>query len=656
MNYYLRLLFCSLWLLALGGCSSSSSDGSVQVGIGGSVNGLDGSGLVLQLNAADDLTVDADGSFTFSSKVTEGSSYEVSVASAPSGQSCSVSNGSGTAGSVDVTDVQVTCLPTTLLSGKVEYQDRQYASNGFTGLEPYKPVRHALIELLDAEGNLLQSTASDGNGNYQFAETAVGDYTLYIYAEAASDSGYQVAVKSQRGYLYAVSQAVTLTLDSTVANVRIDRASKMAGAYNIYDVYITATEFIADISNGDLSLPALNAFWTYKDSTGTYTCSALDNGSCSNGAGIYVLSDPVGSGDTDEFDDDVLWHEFAHFVEFSLGHFDSPGGYHTLSADYLDLRLSWSEGHGNYFQAALKKWLLDNNLLARLSTPSFVASSYYIDNVEYGEPLVIDLATAPTVNSVDGSPIYVYSTNETAVANLLWQFNQQPDLGAVAVWDVLSNSMTSNTTADTLESFWDGMLTLPQRTPSKEYQWQAILAGREVYYKRDSFEVDDTLADAVARDCSVAAGATYPLTCVDAEEHYLYQRPVDGLEQQDSDYIALNLSANVTYRIYSHNLRNGGDTVIGLYDASGNVLQELDPDTGLMVDLINDDAADCGSCQPSLHNGTHFSSELTYTPTVDETVYLQVVTTNYVYNNVSIYGYIGRYGTYSLSVEATAGP
>jgi len=29
--------------------------------------------------------------------------------------------------------------------------------------------------------------------------------------------------------------------------------------------------------------------------------------------GIYVLSDPLG--DTDEFDDDVLWHEFGHFVD-----------------------------------------------------------------------------------------------------------------------------------------------------------------------------------------------------------------------------------------------------------------------------------------------------------------------------------------------------
>jgi len=80
--------------------------------IGGSVSGLVGSGLVLQLNAANDLAIAADGSFTFTAPLADGSVYTVSVLTQPTGpaQTCSIVNGSGTLAGADVTDVQVSCV------------------------------------------------------------------------------------------------------------------------------------------------------------------------------------------------------------------------------------------------------------------------------------------------------------------------------------------------------------------------------------------------------------------------------------------------------------------------------------------------------------------------------------------------------------------
>ncbi|HEY4105826.1 MAG TPA: DUF4369 domain-containing protein [Polyangiaceae bacterium] len=78
--------------------------------IGGSVSGLDaGKALVLQDNGGDDLTITANGNFTFATPVTSGSTYAVSVQNQPKGQSCSVGLASGTVSNASVTLVSVSC-------------------------------------------------------------------------------------------------------------------------------------------------------------------------------------------------------------------------------------------------------------------------------------------------------------------------------------------------------------------------------------------------------------------------------------------------------------------------------------------------------------------------------------------------------------------
>jgi hypothetical protein len=76
--------------------------------ISATVTGLAGSGLVLQNNGADDLTIDIDGVFSFATALIDGDSYAVTIAAHPGGQSCSVVNGNGTV-SGDVTDIQINC-------------------------------------------------------------------------------------------------------------------------------------------------------------------------------------------------------------------------------------------------------------------------------------------------------------------------------------------------------------------------------------------------------------------------------------------------------------------------------------------------------------------------------------------------------------------
>jgi hypothetical protein len=105
-------LVAALALAACGGGGGGDVGGgtSQQFTVGGTVIGLTGAGLVLQLNGGNDLAVNANGSFTFAARLQEGIGYAVIVRTQPTNpdQFCSVGKGSGQI-RADVTDVIVNC-------------------------------------------------------------------------------------------------------------------------------------------------------------------------------------------------------------------------------------------------------------------------------------------------------------------------------------------------------------------------------------------------------------------------------------------------------------------------------------------------------------------------------------------------------------------
>jgi hypothetical protein len=123
MTSLLRRFSASMFVLALAACSNgrgSLDEGGgggtgqqqppSKVTIGGTVAGLSGSGLILQNNGGDDLTVSANGTFSFKTTVDAGSPYNITVLTQPSSpsQGCSIANAAGTA-TTNVTSVAVTC-------------------------------------------------------------------------------------------------------------------------------------------------------------------------------------------------------------------------------------------------------------------------------------------------------------------------------------------------------------------------------------------------------------------------------------------------------------------------------------------------------------------------------------------------------------------
>src|SRR5262245_46228061 len=106
-----RLSSLMVFTALLAACGGDDAGPTPQYAVGGSVSGLAGSGLTLQNNGADSLTVAANGTFTFANPIPSGAAYNVTIADQPTGpsQTCTISKGSGTAGVSDTTNVSAVC-------------------------------------------------------------------------------------------------------------------------------------------------------------------------------------------------------------------------------------------------------------------------------------------------------------------------------------------------------------------------------------------------------------------------------------------------------------------------------------------------------------------------------------------------------------------
>jgi len=129
--------------------------------IGGTVSGLTAT-VVLQDDAADNLSITANGSFVFTTPLASGSSYAVTVLTQPAGQTCAVSNGTGSVASANVTDVTVTCATGAATAGlwtwfggsNTFYAVGVYGTQGVAAPGNQPGARDSAITWTDSAGNL----------------------------------------------------------------------------------------------------------------------------------------------------------------------------------------------------------------------------------------------------------------------------------------------------------------------------------------------------------------------------------------------------------------------------------------------------------------------------------------------------------------------
>ena len=155
--------------------------------IGGTVTSLSGS-VVLQNNGGNNLTVSANGSFTFTTPVNYGGSYVVTVLTQPTGQTCTVSSGSGSNVTADVTGVVVNCTTNTLT---IHAPSTATLNTPFTVTVDLIPPGTASVTLTSSDCTLSSgpgSLAVDGSSVTfnQVTITAAPSFACTITASAGS--------------------------------------------------------------------------------------------------------------------------------------------------------------------------------------------------------------------------------------------------------------------------------------------------------------------------------------------------------------------------------------------------------------------------------------------------------------------------------------
>ena len=137
--------------------------------VGGTVSGLaSGATATLLDNGSDALPVSSNGTFTFSTALSSGTAYAVTVGTQPTGQSCAVTAGSGTVGASNVTTVAVSCTAVTY---------HETVLHSFGNSDGSNPLG-ALI--MDRAGNLYGATLNGGPN---------GEGTVFEFSPPSAPSG-----------------------------------------------------------------------------------------------------------------------------------------------------------------------------------------------------------------------------------------------------------------------------------------------------------------------------------------------------------------------------------------------------------------------------------------------------------------------------------
>lgn len=503
--------------------------------------------------------------------------------------------------SAEVSATPATPSGTLTITGTIKYEDKEYnQSVGLTGVTSIKAVRFADVELVNVTDNVTIASSTTATGYYRFDVSAAsyGGRTVYVRVESSSVpvGANRVNVFNLTPQLYSVGGARFALAGSSTVNLYIPVTNAADGAFNILDVCNSGSEFV------DLyavtAPPNLNVYWQSGNPYGTYYCY----GGCPRGDGIYVYS----SYDTDEFDDDVLWHEFGHFVAHQYSKDDSPGGNHFLDDNTQDLRLSWSEGWGNFFPTAVKFWL-DTTTPELLSADPATPLSQYVDTETGAILLTVNIgAPEPDTCTADNC---MYATNEISNANVLWNTMNTPVLGMDKIWNVFESSLPLTTHEVNIEDFWDGWLA---SYPTDSSALHTVFNGRLIDYSADSYETDNAVVS--AQTFTVGLG----------QLHRIYGNG-------DLDYVVFTVPTSTQYTIRTSSLRNGADTYLTLFDS-----------TGTNIITFNDNATSPPSLPPN--DITALSSRIVQN-LVPGTYYVSV---NSSQNKPSS---AGRYGSYVLTIS-----
>jgi len=244
------------------------------------------------------------------------------------------------------------------------------ASTGGTHPATNLPIRRAEVRVTDPSGAVVQCAETSNAGAFSLV-LPQGATTYTVSINSRSNNSYMVASvlnRPEQNLFYSLSTSVVATGNSVGLTLTATATGDViAGAFNIHDQMLRSNEYLrAQVANCSAThagctdftvAPKVVAYWEKGFNPNSYFGSSGGLSFYLPGySRLFILGGQNGdtdSSDTDHFDNSVIVHEYGHFLEDSMFSSDSPGGSHN-GDKVIDPRLAWSEGWGNFFQAAVR--------------------------------------------------------------------------------------------------------------------------------------------------------------------------------------------------------------------------------------------------------------------------------------------------------------
>ncbi len=203
--------------------------------------------------------------------------------------------------------------------GAVHFEDRPSLPTGL-GPPALRPARGVLVLAVDARGSVKGSARTDAQGTFSVLATVPRGESFTIHAVADVEyRGHQVRVLTDHpaGRPHEV-QSEPIVAGPAPARVElVAPASTVGGAFNVMDVTYEALVVLA--AGLPERLPPLTVAWEQGRSRPCTSCYRDFDES------IHLGAHPE---DTDEYDDDIILHELAHYFARHTHADDSRGGAH----------------------------------------------------------------------------------------------------------------------------------------------------------------------------------------------------------------------------------------------------------------------------------------------------------------------------------------
>lgn len=350
------------------------------------------------------------------------------------------------------------------LSGKITYDFVPAVYNESTktgGLDfaqtTPKPVRGAMLNVMQGS-TVLASTATDSNGNYSLQYTPSGSTALQlvVYAESANppikvaDNTDKNALWGMAGSLDGVSTTKNLNAPSGWNGTAYVDANRTAAPFAILDSMYTASKAFASVRS--VTYPAFTAYWSPQNTSqsGDVTTGLIGTSYFSSSENAVYILGKAGV-DTDEFDNHVIVHEWAHYFQKNLSRSDSPGGKHGTGY-VLDPRLSFGEGSATAIAAmVLNDPLYVDTLWQNPTTPVAMRTNAETAPTPTDDPHPGVLSEASVIRllyDVFDSGSTPGSTNESF---------DQVSVGLGTIYDVFAGPLKTTDAMVTVGSFISGL-------------------------------------------------------------------------------------------------------------------------------------------------------------------------------------------------------